>query len=162
MENPWTLRSERSLISMPQYEWERQWINPDGTRSAYPIFVNENPEAFITANGHNVVVTYSASGIWTVFNTLGVLTASVNADLLNPQSWTKAAEPQFVDESGAVFGASNISVVATTAGSATDADTNYIMLYQAKHRDESGNIINDIRYTTLQWDADGLPLFGKP
>jgi hypothetical protein len=36
------------------------------------------------------------------------------------------------------------------------------MLYQAKHRDESGNIINDIRYTTLQWDADGLPLFGKP
>ena len=56
MKNPWTLDSERVLISQPELEWERQWINPDGDRSNYPIFVNENPEAFVSPDGNHVCV----------------------------------------------------------------------------------------------------------
>ena len=83
MENPWTLSSERVMISKPEYEWERQWINPDGTRSAYPIYVNENPEAFVSPDGHRVIVLYSASGIWTEYTTTGMLSAPATADLLD-------------------------------------------------------------------------------
>ena len=45
MENPWTLASDRILISEPEYEWECQWISIDGNKTAYPIRVNEAPEA---------------------------------------------------------------------------------------------------------------------
>ena len=128
MENPWTLKSRRVMISMPQYEWERQWINPDGSRSAYPIFVNENPQAFISPDNRNVVVAYSASGIWTVFNTLGMLYAPIGSDLLDPKSWTKLPEPQFIpDDNSGIFGTSNVSIVASHS-----KDKQYL-LYQAKH-----------------------------
>ena len=93
MENPWTLKSERILISQPEFEWERQWINSDGTRSAYPIFVNENPQAAVSPDGRNVVVFYSASGIWTEYIAPGMLYASATSNLLDPRSWTKLPEP---------------------------------------------------------------------
>ena len=59
MENPWTTSSNRVMISLPDHEWERQWINPDGHRSAYPIYVNENPEAFACANNPTPSKTFS-------------------------------------------------------------------------------------------------------
>lgn len=156
MQNPWTLKSKRVLLSQPEYEWERQWINPDGSRSAYPIFVNENPQAFISPDGQNVIVAYSASGIWTTYNSLGVLYAKTNSDLLNPKSWTKMSEPQFVaDRSGNLFGTSNISVV-----SSGDGKTTY-MLYEAKH-ESNGQIPRDIRLTKISWDDNSMPVFGKP
>ena len=34
MENPWTLASDRILISEPEYEWECQWISIDGNKTA--------------------------------------------------------------------------------------------------------------------------------
>lgn len=161
MENPWTLKSERVMLSSPQYEWERQWINPDGTRSAYPIFVNENPEAIISPDGRHVVVVYSASGIWTVFNSLGMLYAPASSNLLDPQVWTKSPEPLFVaDRESGIFGTSNVSVV-------TSADGNHqYMLYQAKHLkpdDQSnGTLTQDIRLTEITWNEQSLPVFGKP
>ena len=36
MKDPWTLDSPRVLISKPEYEWERQWVNPDGSRYGLP------------------------------------------------------------------------------------------------------------------------------
>ncbi|MDE5941320.1 MAG: glycoside hydrolase family 43 protein [Muribaculaceae bacterium] len=156
MADPWTLKSERVMISMPQYEWERQWINPDGSRSAYPIFVNENPEAMISPDGSHVVVVYSASGIWTIFNSLGMLYAPTSADLLDPRSWTKASEPKFLPgPDSPIFGTSNISVV-----SSPDKSTHY-MLYQAKSNGPEGTR-NDIRLKEITWSPQGLPDFGQP
>ena len=72
MSNPWTVSSDRVLISQPTYEWERQWINPDGTRSAYPIYVNENPTVTMSRDGSRVIVYYSASGCWTPYRCEGI------------------------------------------------------------------------------------------
>lgn len=155
MENPWTLKSERVMLSLPEYEWERQWINPDGSRSAYPIFVNENPEGFLSPDGKKVIVVYSASGIWTAYNSLGMLYANASSNLLNPASWTKLRDPQFVasPESG-LFGTSNISIV-------NDANKRPTVLYQAKeYRDNIS--YSHIRYKPFTWTADGLPDFGQP
>lgn len=157
MENPWTLKSKRVVISEPEYEWERQWINPDGTRSPYPIFVNENPEPIISPDGRNIIIAYSASGIWTVYNALGLLYASTDSDLLNPKSWMKLPEPQFeADSTAGIYGTSNIAVIPSK-------DPNgYRMLYQAKHRDPTGEEHRSIRLKAMKWNSKGLPEFGKP
>ena len=67
MENPWTLSSDRVLISKPEYEWECQWVNPDGSKTAYPIHVNEAPHFFQPKNKDKVCIFYSASGSWTPY-----------------------------------------------------------------------------------------------
>ena len=158
MENPWTLSSERVMISSPVYEWERQWINPDGSRSAYPIYVNENPEPIVSPDGKNVVVVYSASGIWTEFNQLGMLYAPADSDLLDPAQWHKLPEPQFVpEEESGLFGTSNVSVIPGVA-----PDGSQKMVYQAKYYKPDGERIYDIRLKDITWDDASLPVFGNP
>lgn len=56
MKNPWTLSSDRVLISKPEYEWECQWVNPDGSKTAYPIHVNEAPHFFQPKNKDKVCI----------------------------------------------------------------------------------------------------------
>ena len=156
MKNPWTLDSERVLISQPELEWERQWINPDGDRSNYPIFVNENPEAFVCPDGNHVCVCYSASGIWTVYHALGMLYARADADLLLPSSWTKVQEPLFVpDDSEKLYGTSNISIVTTPD------DKQHVMLYEANRKLTDG-WHRSVMMQSITWDKDGLPVFRKP
>lgn len=157
MENPWTPRSDRVMISSPVYEWERQWINPDGSRSAYPIYVNENPEVLISPDGRYVVVAYSASGIWTEFNALGILYARADSDLLDKRNWTKLTEPQFVPEEGSgLFGTSNISLVPRV-----EPDGTQLMVYQAKYYTPTERIY-DVRLKKISWNDEGLPELGKP
>ena len=158
MQNPWTLESERVLLSQPELEWERQWINPDGLRSNYPIFVNENPEAFLTSDGRRVCVCYSASGIWTVYHVLGMLTAPSDADLLNPQSWTKRTEPILLggsggEDAGSLYGCSNISVTPTADGNG------HWLFYESMQADADGVVHRDIRMRPLHWETDGMPDF---
>lgn len=157
MENPWTLKSQRTLLSKPEYEWERQWINPDATRAAYPIFVNENPEAFLSPDGKKIIVTYSASGIWTHYNSLGMLYASTDSDLLDVSSWTKMQEPSFKvpDEDNAMFGTSNISVVTTAAGESK-------LIYEAKEIASFGYAESFICLKSINWNESSMPVFGSP
>ena len=150
MSDPCTVASERVLLSQPEYEWERQWINPNGSRSAYPIYVNENPEAYLSPDGRRVCVCYSASGIWTRYHILGMLTASATSDLLDPASWTKSVEPIIVDD--ALYGASNICIVPSQ-----DPDTTYLLLDALW--DNDGHQQRSIFLKTIRWDADGRPVF---
>ena len=69
MENPWTLGSERVLISKPELEWERQYVNPDGSTPDHRVFVNEGPQPLKDPEGKYVHVVYSASGCWTLHGT---------------------------------------------------------------------------------------------
>ena len=156
MKNPWTLDSERVLISQPELEWERQWINPNGDRSNYPIFVNENPEAFVTPDGKYVFVCYSASGIWTVYHSLGMLYARTDDDLLIPSSWTKVQEPLFVsDNRDLLYGSSNVSLVPAPDGK------QYYLLYEAYRQLDDG-WHRSVLMQPIEWDKSGLPVFGKP
>lgn len=95
MKNPWTLASDRILISKPEYEWECQWISVDGNKTGYPIHVNEAPQFFRSKNKDKLLIYYSASGNWTPYYCVGLLTADANSDLLNPNSWKKSLEPVF-------------------------------------------------------------------
>lgn len=155
LENPWTLKSERVMISEPEYEWERQWINPDGSRTSYPIYVNENPEAMLSPDGRSVVVGYSASGIWTEYSTLGLLKADVSSDLLDPESWRKDPEPYSgTEDDRNLFGISNITMLKDP-----DSDKWYI-LYQGKYKDEQGYSRNKVLMKKIGWRENGIPDFG--
>ena len=158
MQNPWTLESERVLLSQPELEWERQWINPDGLRSNYPIFVNENPEAFLTDDGRHICVCYSASGIWTVYHVMGMLTAPSDANLLDIRSWSKSQEPIYIGSTSrndSIYGCSNISLVP-----AADK-TGYLLFYESMSIDDDGTQHRDIRMRPLTWSDDGMPDFSK-
>lgn len=156
MENPWTLKSERILLSLPEYEWERQWINSDGSRSAYPIFVNENPQAVISPDGKKVVVLYSASGIWTEFISLGMLYAPTDADLLDPRSWTKVPEPLFTpSEETPDKRSSNVVIVNNP-----DEGKSYIV-YESRIREHGGTHCW-LESAEIQWDAKSLPILTHP
>ncbi len=150
MENPWTTATERVMISKPDYEWERQWINPDGRRSAYPIYVNENPEAFLSPDGKRVIVLYSASGIWTTYTTMGMLTAPASANLLDSAVWTKHPEPVIPPDTVTYNSITNVYLVPSVDSTQT------FLLYELK-RIEDGNIVRDTYMKTVEWSADGLP-----
>lgn len=156
MRNPWTLDSPRVMVSRPEYEWERQWINFDGSSAAYPIYVNENPELMLSADGRSVIIYYSASGCWTIYTALGMLTAPVGSDLTNPRSWSKSREPVFAGvPEDSVYSPSDICIVRGPGDSAPQ------LLYEAKRIDR-GQVVKEVRLKSVSFDAKGFPVFGRP
>lgn len=158
MKDPWTLASERIMISRPEYEWERQWINPDGSKTPYPIHVNEGPRCFRTKGNDKILLYYSASGTWTPYYCVGMLSADVDSDLLNPSSWIKSQTPVFMQspENG-VFSPGNISIIPSPDG------TESYFIYQAcSHLREASGGRRSPRMQKMEWDENGYPSFGEP
>jgi len=160
MENPWTLASERVMISRPDREWERQWINPDGPRTAYPIYVNEAPQALFGPARDKVFVVYSASGNWTPYHALGMVWADADANLLTPESWHKVDTPVFaMDEMRSVYSVGSFCPVPSPDGT----ETYFLYQGRAVPNDPSGaGDSKTPRLQKLDWDARGFPVFGRP
>jgi GH43 family beta-xylosidase len=160
MKNPWTLESNRVLLSKPEYEWERQWINPDGSKTAYTIYVNEAPQFFWSKNRDKVYIFYSASGLWTPFYAIGKLTADANSNLLNPSSWKKSEKPVFKQSpQDSIFSTGNCCFVPSPDGK------EYYMLYHARRIPNEPPGASDSRSPRLQkieWSKDGTPYLGVP
>lgn len=158
MRNAWSLSSERVLISRPEYEWERQWVNPDGNKSAYPIYVNENPQSFISHD--KVIIYYCASGSWTPYYCVGKLEADIKSNLLNPKSWKKSREPIFMQNArDSIFSTGGLCFVQSRDKS------RWYMLYHARKipNDAPGAI--DSRSPRMQpigLTSSGEPILGKP
>jgi len=160
MENPWTLSSERVLISKPELEWERHWVNENGWTPSYTIYVNEGPQPVLSPDGRYVHIAYSASGCWTPYYALGLLTASTDADLLNPESWKKSEEPVFRQKPEAgVYGTGHNSFFQSPDGK------EYYILYHARSTETDPAGAGDTRSPRMQrieWGEDGYPILGEP
>ena len=159
MENPWTLASDRILISEPEYEWECQWISIDGNKTAYPIRVNEAPQFFYSLKKDKLLIYYSASGNWTPYYCVGLLTADTDSDLLNPASWKKAPEPVFKQApENHVSGPGSICFIPSPDGK------EWYMLYHAR-KSLYDMLVLDSRTPRMQkieWDKEGIPVLGIP
>nr|WP_320057267.1 glycoside hydrolase family 43 protein [uncultured Bacteroides sp.] len=160
MKNPWTLSSDRVSISQPKYEWERQWINPDGTKTAYPIHVNEAPQYFHSKNKDKILIYYSASGSWTPYYCIGLLIANANSDLMIPASWKKSPDPVFRQQpSNKVYGPGGLSFIPSPNGK------EWYFLYHARKMPNDAPGAIDSRTPRLQevkWDKNGIPILGTP
>jgi GH43 family beta-xylosidase len=148
MKNPTTLEGEAVLLTKPDYAWEK--VKHD---------VNEAPSVLIR-NG-KVFMTYSASATDAAY-ALGLLTAPASANLLDPKSWTKSAEPVLKSsERTGQYGPGHNSFTTTP-----DGKTDLLVYHARDYRDIKGDSLRDpnrhTRAQAIRWKADGTPDFGEP
>ena len=149
MTSPTAIDTSRvALLSKPDYEWEKRKYE-----------VNEAP-AVIIRHGR-VFMTYSASAIDANYS-LGLLTADENADLLDPRSWVKSAEPVFKSSVTAGLYGPGHNAFTTSLDGKTD-----VLLYHARdYKHILGSELADpnrhTRAQVLRWRKDGTPDFGEP
>jgi GH43 family beta-xylosidase len=151
MSNPWTVTGGRTKISAPSLEWE---MHGDLGGSNH-VYVNEGPEILI--HGDKIHLIYSASGCWTDFYSLGMITASAKSDLMKAESWKKYPQP--------VFNQCPDSSVYATGHNAffKTPDGRDWILYHANDKPGEGcGRFRTPRAQPFTWKADGTPDFGKP
>lgn len=151
MSNPWTIDSPRTLISKPTYLWEEH-----GDLPGRHVNVNEGPE--ILMHNGRVFLTFSASGCWTDFYTLGVLEATPGGNPLDSNTWTKVSHPVLTtDPASGAFGPGHNGFFKSPDG------TQDWIIYHANPK--SGEGCENLRSPRIQrftWNADGTPNFGRP
>lgn len=142
MSDPCTIDSERVMISTPRYTWEKNG-NP---------LINEGPTV-LQHEGKTFLV-YSASGSWTDFYCLGMLTLTGD-DPLDPDHWGKDNRPVFQRRVGVAYGPGHCSF--TTA-----ADGSVWMVYHANLVSGTGWNGRSVWIAPVTFDEDGEPHFGRP
>ncbi|TKK68532.1 glycosyl hydrolase family 43 [Ilyomonas limi] len=155
MSNPWTISSGRVRISRPTYDWETHGDLNDPVNPPH-VSVNEGPQ--FLAHNNKLFVIYSASGCWTDYYALGMLTFNGQGDLLDSTAWTKNPEPVFKQSpQNSVYAPGHNSFFKSPGG------TQDWILYHAN--DAPGLGCSDKRSPRMQpftWNADGTPNFGVP
>jgi GH43 family beta-xylosidase len=155
MKNPWTLTGKRVKISSPQYDWEMNGDLHDANNPPH-VSVNEGPE--VLRHGNKIFLIYSASGCWTDFYSLGMLTASTNSDLMDAKSWKKSPKPVFQQsKENSVYAPGHNSFFKSP-----DGKEDWI-LYHANSEPGSGcGGKRSPRMQMFTWKKDGTPYFGLP
>lgn len=133
------------MLTTPDYDWER-----------VDFWVNEGPA--VLKHGNNIHVTFSASGTGSCY-CVGMLTACLDDDLLDPRSWRKERWPVLAtDTSKGIYGPGHNSFV-------QDDDGHDLMIYHARTYD--GILTKDplydpnrhAFYLTVEYDVAGKPIF---
>ena len=144
MEHPHQLKTVQVLLTTPVYVWER-----------IGFWVNEGPA--VIKHGNKLFLTYSASETGEHY-CMGMLTADMDADLLDPLSWKKERYPVLeTDASKNIFGPGHNSFT-------TDEEGNDIMVYhlRTEAKIEGNPLYNPNRHASLmkiRWDDEGRPVF---
>jgi GH43 family beta-xylosidase len=155
MKNPWTLDGERVRISSPTFEWEQHGDLHDANNPPH-VNVNEGPE--MLTHGDRMFLIYSASGCWTEFYSLGMLSIPANGNLLDSASWTKNPLPVFKQSiNNNVYAPGHNSFFKSPDG------TEDWILYHANSAPGQGCGKNrSPRAQKFTWNSDGTPNFGEP
>ena len=147
MATPLTLGSAPTRLTVPTLDWEVRGFK-----------VNEAP-AVLEHDGR-LFVTYSASATDDRY-CLGLLSASADADIMDPTVWTKAGQPVFTtSEATSVYGPGHNSFT-------NDEHGRPLLVYHGRdYKEIEGDpLFNPDRHTRVQrlyFDADGVPDFGVP
>jgi GH43 family beta-xylosidase len=133
------------LLSEPDLDWEREGYK-----------VNEGA-AVIVRNGR-IFMTYSASATDHRY-AMGLLWADAEADLMDPENWTKSPEPVFTtrEELGRYGPGHNSFTVAE------DGETDLMIYHSRDYLELQGTPLTDpnrhARARILYWDERGFPDF---
>ena len=131
MTNPWTISGERRCLSRPEHRWEM---------SVAPV--NEGPQVLRHAASGRLFVLYATDASWTQAYKTGLL-EWMGGDVTDPGSWRKWPDPFF-----------------TGGGHSCAVDTSgrTHLVYHRKLGADPGWADREIRWTPLDWDADGTPV----
>ncbi len=142
MENPFTMKGMRVLLSRPEESWE----------TGGPLNLNEGPEVLLHDN--QLFVVYSCRESWLVEYRLGMLQLNnPDGNLLDPANWTKKG-PVFQGTSS-VYGVGHCSFVKSPD------DSDDWIVYHSKKSTTPGWSRN-VRMQPFTWKSDGTPNFGTP
>ena len=107
-----------------------------------------------------MILYYAASGSWSPYYCIGMLTADAESDLLDPASWTKSPVPVFQQSlENEVYGPGGLSFVPSPDG------TEWYMIYHARqvtNGDTGSPETRNPRIQKIGWDANGMPDLGIP
>jgi GH43 family beta-xylosidase len=155
MADPLTISGKRVRLSTPALDWERHGDLNDPHNPPH-VDVNEGPQVLI--HGDHIFLIYSASGCWTDYYSLGMLTANLNSDLLDPSAWKKSPAPVFTQSrKNDVFAPGHNSFFKSPNGKED------WILYHAN--DDPGQGCGKFRSPRAQrftWKKDGTPDFAVP
>lgn len=155
MKNPWTVEGNRTKISSPELEWEKHG-DTHNPRDVPHVNVNEGPEVLVHKN--KIFLIYSASGCWTDFYALGMLTASAGDDLLNASSWKKSQQPVFKQSiENEVYAPGHNSFFVSP-----DGKEDWILYHANSKPGEGCGGFRSPRAQKFSWKKDGSPDFGIP
>lgn len=151
MSNPWTIDSQRALISSPRFAWETV-----GETKEMHVNVNEGPEAIV--HGGKVFVFFSASGCWTDSYSIGVMAADANSNLLDPASWKKFDHPFLQgDPTAGVYGPGHNGFFKSL-----DGKQDWIIYHANPAPHEGCGVNRSPRIQPFTWNPDGTPNLGSP
>ena len=144
--NPYTVAAgPRVRISSPDFSWEKQGFG-----------VNEGPEFLVNAD--KVFLVYSASFCGTDLYNLGQLTATSTANLLNPLSWTKSANPVFGPNAGnGTYGVGHNGFFTSATG-----NENWIIYHANAAAGQGCGDFRSIRMQPFTYRTDDTSDFGTP
>ena len=142
MDTPWSLSTNRVLLSSPTYSWEQ-----------YGLPINEGPEMLIHDGTLNII--YSASGYWRNEYALGRLTYNGTGSILSASSWTKASQPVF-QATSLITGTGHASFTKSPDG------TEDWIVYHAHANPTTFNEDRVIRIQPFTFNSNGTPNFGQP
>lgn len=150
---PWKTTSPSVLLTKPEYDWE-----------CVRIPVNEGPAAMI--HDGKIFLAFSASATGPEY-CIGLLYADENADLLQPDSWTKLQKPLLTSEDlVGEYGPGHNSFV-------KDENGDWIFVYHSRdeicfHKqcgygddDSLYDPCRSARKRKVTWDADGFPVLNN-
>lgn len=145
MAAPNRLATVMTMLTTPDYDWERVMF-----------WVNEGPAVLI--HGHTVFLTYSASGTGACY-CMGMLSADLDSDLLDPASWTKERYPVMkTDPEKGLYGPGHNSFV-------SDGKGRVLMIYHARTYDgiRAEDPLYDpnrhAHWLEVDFDKKGRPVF---
>ena len=154
MKNPWTIAGQRSKISGSDFNWEKHGDLNDPNLPH--VNVNEGPQ--ILKHGNKIFIIYSASGCWTDFYALGMLTTDAKSDLMKPSSWKKSPEPVFKQSpENKVFAPGHNSFFKSP-----DGKEDWILYHANSEPNQGCGKFRSPRMQKFTWNTDGTPNFGIP
>lgn len=155
MKNPWTIEGHRSRISSSNFGWEKIGDLNDSTNPRH-VDVNEGPQ--VLRNGKKLFIVYSASGCWTDFYALGLLSFSGKKNLLDSASWKKSLQPVFKgSKENEVYAPGHNSFFKSP-----DGKEDWILYHANSFPGQGCGRHRSPRAQRFTWNKDGSPNFGEP
>lgn len=155
MKNPWTIEGNRVQIAAPQFEWEKHGDLNDAGNPPH-VNVNEGPQALMHKD--KLFIVFSASGCWTDFYALGVLSFTGRQDLLDAGSWKKQPQPFFKQsKQNGVYAPGHNSFFKSP-----DGKQDWILYHANDAPGQGCGRQRSPRAQTFTWSKDGMPQFGEP
>lgn len=145
MTNPWTLEGDVTLLTEPEYDWERNGFG-----------VNEAPEVLQGPNGY--FLTYSASFCGTDDYALGMLTLKEGGDPMMATDWQKSENPVFSKRpENNAYGPGHNGFFKSP-----DGTENWIIYHANTNSGDGCSPLRNVRMQPFIFSDSGIPQFGEP